>query len=88
MDKKTAYAHGKQAGLDTAYYGEFDPDLDCDERLSEALEGEVNARQFSPFEFLAQELNSGRDPEALWEAYERGVEAGAKAGLKKRFRCR
>ena len=39
-------------------------------------EAEREGRQFSPFEFLAQDLNQSRDPDAYWDAFEEGVAAG------------
>ena len=34
-------------------------------------------RQYSPFEFLAKELNDSDDPEGDWELYESGISNGA-----------
>jgi hypothetical protein len=39
-------------------------------------------RQYSPFEFFAQEINDSRDPDMLWEAYDDGVHKGALAAAK------
>jgi hypothetical protein len=51
------------------------------------MEAESNARQFSPFEFLAHDINeTGDRAEGLWEAYDAGVFAGAKAGARERMR--
>lgn len=44
--------------------------------MREGGESEAHARQFSPFEFLARDLNASRDPDGAWEAYEAGVEVG------------
>ena len=38
-------------------------------------------RQFSPFEFTAHEFNESRNPDSIWESYERGVLDGITAEL-------
>jgi hypothetical protein len=35
-------------------------------------------RQFSPFEFTAQDFNESHDPDGMWSEYERGVFNGSK----------
>ena len=35
-------------------------------------------RQFSPFEFTAQDFNESHDPDGMWSEYERGVWNGSK----------
>lgn len=52
-----------------------------------AYESEQNARQYSPWEFLAHEINSGRNPEGQWEAYDAGVAAGIKLGVTQRLKA-
>ena len=52
---------------------------------SAALESEMNARQFTPFEFTAQSFNESHDPEGMWEAYDAGVASGVKQGMKARM---
>ena len=47
--------------------------------LAGVYDCEENARQYSPFEVLAYDLNHMRDPERAWEEYEAGVVAGARA---------
>ncbi len=62
------------------------PDEECAECISQAAWlSEQNAREYSPFEFTAHEINAGRNPEGQWEAYNQGVEAGIKLGIKKRL---
>jgi hypothetical protein len=39
-------------------------------------------RQFSPFEFHANEFNTSRNPERTWEKYEHGVYRGILAYIK------
>ena len=41
-------------------------------------------RQFSPFEFTAQEFNKSRNPDGIWSAYEDGVWKGIRAYIKER----
>lgn len=53
---------------------------------SECYAAEWNARQFSPWEFIAQEFNSADEdsdacPDALWDAYEQGVSDAISADL-------
>ena len=43
-------------------------------------EGE-HFRQFSPFEFTAQEFNEHRDPDNCWDHYDAGVYAGIKKAV-------
>lgn len=43
-------------------------------------------RQFSPFEFTAQDFNRSRDPDAVWEAYDNGVYRGAKVAAEQALR--
>ncbi len=40
------------------------------------VDSEDQRRAFSPFEFTAHELNSHKDPESAWEAYETGLQLG------------
>ena len=59
----------------------------CVERA--ALNAEDNLRQYSPFEFTAQEMNEDEDrADMLWDHYDRGVAAGIKHGMKGRFQGR
>lgn len=98
MNQKQAFQLGKRAGCNAAIYTEVaDSDrnhacCDCEDEQecaecisSAAYECEQNARDFTPFEFTAHEINTGRNPEGQWEAYDNGVEAGIKAGIKKRL---
>jgi len=41
--------------------------------ISELCDAEANAHSFSPFEFLAKEINESDDPEDNWEDYDTGV---------------
>lgn len=60
-----------------------DEDALIDFVVSESLETEQeHYRQFSPFEFTAQEFNESRDPDAVWEAYDDGVAKGARKAAK------
>lgn len=44
-------------------------------------------RQFSPFEFFANDINESHDPEGLWAAYDDGVHKGATARAKEALRA-
>ena len=99
MNQKQAFQLGKRAGYNAAIYTEVSEgnkrdatnchcdDWECcaDCLSVAAYESEQNARDFSPFEFTAHEINTGRNPEGQWDAYDNGVEAGIKAGIKKRL---
>lgn len=98
MNQRQSFQLGKRAGYNAAIYAEVsDSDrhhacCDCEGKqeceeciMSAAYECEQNARQYSPFEFTAHEINTGRNPEGQWDAYDSGVEAGIKAGIKKRL---
>lgn len=52
-----------------------------------AYAGESNDRQFSPFEFTAQEFNSAGEfiSEALWEAFDSGIADGISANIAERI---
>jgi hypothetical protein len=51
-----------------------------EEAVSEALENEMNARQYSPFEFTAHDLNEldaeDSRPYDVWAVYEDGIYKG------------
>ena len=60
------YQEGYQRGREFALYNP---------NASSALDSEEHARQFSPFEFTAHEINSLReyDVDVAWEAFDRGI---------------
>jgi hypothetical protein len=43
---------------------------------------EINSREYSPFEFIAHELNESDDANELWEAFESGVADSIRNDLK------
>ncbi len=52
---------------------------EADDLISEVTETESeHYRQFASFELVAKGFNESPDPEAVWEAYEEGVEQGAR----------
>lgn len=82
MNKRDAYGIGYENGYEAGQYAEFE---DGEIPLEACLEAEANARQYSPFELTASEINlAGDRSDELWAAYDRGVLAGIKAGLKDR----
>lgn len=98
MNQKQVFQLGKRAGYNAAIYTEVadsdraeaccdcEGEQECEECISSAAyESEQSARDYSPFEFTAHEINTGRNPEGQWDAYDSGVEAGIKAGIKKRL---
>lgn len=70
---------GLSVGYDMAYYsgiGLSKSELN-DEFIDECLEAEVeHYRQYSPFEFYANDMNNYRDPDRAWEVYENAVYSG------------
>lgn len=84
MNKREVYAKGVAVGREIAEEVGRGRRAYCDELLDEVLATESeHYRQFSPFEFFADSLNRSRNPDAMWEAYERGVYAGAYKQLRK-----
>jgi len=62
------------------------PAICCDCLAEAAYESEQNARQFTPWEFIAKAINEcGRRAQGLWDAYERGVGKGIWQGVKARL---
>lgn len=90
MNKREAFDIGRANGITIArvQVREAPVGTSCDKLLEEVLETESeHFRQYSPFEFTASAINRSRNPEALWEAYEQGVGAGARRVLR-RAGCR
>lgn len=85
MNKKEAYQKGKERGEAIVEYMEDLP-TDYDEAITEAYQIEENDRQFSPFEFTAQELNSAQYPDELWDKFEEGISDGIENAINKRIR--
>ena len=99
MNQQDAKDYGIQQGLAAIRYCEVsDEDIQeagcdhednetvCDDCLtSAAYDSEMNARQYSPFEFFAHDINeTGDRAEGLWSAYDEGVGVGIKRGLEQR----
>jgi chemotaxis methyl-accepting protein methylase len=81
MNKKELYNKGYNTGYDIAESNRADYNLmDENERekfISDMSEHESDIyRQYTPFEFLAHEINSSKYPDELWEAYDTGVYDG------------
>ena len=101
MNQREAKDAGREHGTSAARYCEVgDSDrkqagceceapcvcMDC--LTAAAFESESNAREYSPWEFLAAEINGAEDrAEGLWEAYDAGVAAGIKAEARRRLRA-
>ena len=90
MTHAQVFQRGFDHGYDAAIHCECDwapPDGDrTDSLISEAFAAEENARQFSPFEFLAKELNDRDDSADAWDTFEQGVSSGIAAGAKDRLK--
>jgi hypothetical protein len=80
MTEKEAYEIGYDEGY-TAAKANIDRNLSYDENFENAWEGHENSRQYSPFEFIAQEINEDEDSEELWDSFDEGVSEGIKAYL-------
>jgi hypothetical protein len=89
MNKKNAYEYGKENGYGIARENINEPDVDLsndegrDKFISEMCETETeHFRQFTPFEFFAKECNEARNPNGLWDAYDRGVQTGIRKAMR------
>jgi hypothetical protein len=109
MNAQQAYDEGKQAGFNAVTYCEVsdsdrreagcdcEDEQECEECISKAaFESEERARSYSPFEFIAAEINrTGADDaeagsedegsEELWGEYDKGVAAGIAEGINQRL---
>jgi hypothetical protein len=78
MNKRDAREAGVETGFGIGLDMENKPDFE-DEFISDVLEIEDNARQFSPFEFFAHDMNEDENrADGLWEEYDKGLVIGAK----------
>jgi hypothetical protein len=88
MNKKELYNKGYNTGYDIAESNRSDYNL-MDENEHENFISDMNEhesdiyRQYTPFEFLAHEINSSQYPDELWDEYERGVYDGIMQLVKK-----
>lgn len=81
------YSIGFDTGYDIAQTNIHDlgPD-NVDKFIGEMSEHESEIyRQFSPFEFLAQEMNKGKKSDEKWEQYDNGVLAGIQKAVDERL---
>jgi hypothetical protein len=98
MTKKQCYQLGRNHGHEAGAFCEVfegeqkeagcthDPEFYCVECLTYAAsEAELNRRDYSPFEFIAREINQSHDPDGLWEAYEQGVAVGIRQTIRNRL---
>ncbi len=77
MNKEFCRRHGISEGYNIAMANRYELDpRDTDTFVTECFEKEDNARQYSPFEFFARDVNDSRDPDGLWQAYDEGVSTG------------
>lgn len=84
MDKQEAREYGIGVGTDIAEENidELSMSLFFRGMHVDDLHGEISLiemehfRQFTPFEFYAKEWNESDDPDAMWKAYESGVDYG------------
>mgnify|MGYP000846070802 CR=1 FL=1 len=85
MNKHEIYTRGFNHGqsLVNENINSFDSDdMESWEDFREVImqliwEADDCSRQYSPFEFLAKELNDSDDPDGDWELYESGISNGA-----------
>ena len=72
---------GRNLGHDIAREN-YDVDMSYDENFDIAFEVAIDSyRQYSPFEFFAQELNEADNSEELWESYDNGIADGIRSYL-------
>jgi hypothetical protein len=80
MNRKEAYRKGVDRGesIGESCLAENFAYASVDAYLEQCGESEENDRQFSPFEFLAHDINSHEEfrAEGLWEAFDRGISVG------------
>ena len=79
--KKYWYLEGVERGKSIAEVNKYEVrsllEKDNEEKAYELLyECEETDRQFSPFEFTAQELNNAVDPDGYWESFNNGIRVG------------
>lgn len=100
MTQRSAKQEGKERGYSAAIYAEVsdvdsrEASCDCQEGefcadclSAAALQAEMNGRDYSPFEFIAHDINeTGDRADGLWEAYDAGVALGVKHGVRERMR--
>lgn len=72
------FARGYDKGYEVATNCEMEEGV---ELVDSAVEAEQNSRSFSPFEFLAKEINEREDFEEAWDHYESGVSSGIAVGV-------
>jgi hypothetical protein len=78
MTKKIAKEYGKANGYISAEVN-YTEGITAEQLTEDAFEGEMNGRDFSPFEFLAKEINdTGDRADDIWDAYDAGVFLGIK----------
>jgi hypothetical protein len=87
MNKTDAYNQGKMTGYDIARENVSEYDLTTDDGrekfVSDMCMHEAETfRQYSPFEFTAKAFNDSRDPDGVWEAYDKGVYRGVCIAVK------
>jgi hypothetical protein len=87
MNKKDLFAQGKESGYNVARYNnEMNPEnwnnSDIEKFESDCYEAESNSRQYSPFEFLAHDINECHNSDSLWDAYDNGITAGIQKYVK------
>jgi hypothetical protein len=83
MKKLEAYNLGKENGYTCANVN-YRIGMSEERLITLAFEAEENARQYSPFEFYAKEMNDSKDSTRTWGWYEKGVAQGIIEFCKKR----
>lgn len=89
MDNDTIIRYGFNHGQDLVAYNckdvKITEDMEYNEYLDAirelAWEAEDNYRQYTPFEFFAQELNDSEDPDEAWDTYETAMSEGIEKEL-------
>jgi hypothetical protein len=75
MTIKEAYEQGRQhaEGIGEAMVIELGEACTEDEYYDACSLCEDNARQFTPFEFIAHDINTTEYPDEIWESFDQGI---------------
>jgi hypothetical protein len=61
---------------DDGTYQTQEGDVDRDTIIGYCFESEENARQYTPFEFTASEINGTENSEDYWQSFDEGIAEG------------
>lgn len=83
VTQRDAYKEGYDTGYEIARMNaHLIHKLGVQKFVSMCHENEDHQRQYSPFDFTAHDFNESRNPDGVWDAYEKGVSAGINAAVR------